>query len=420
MTFLSHPSLANDTFNRAHPKACRLQPIPKISAPVSAQPIYRKLQCACGGSCPRCSGHDESTHEVSHSTSLPSAINEALSSSGQPLDIETRALMEPRFGYDFSSVRVHDGDAAARSAAAIHARAYAVGQDVVFGAGEWSPVTTAGQRLLAHELTHVAQQAEGAPPMIRRALVLEDEPPPTGDFWKNEVASPSDTFWKNDLGPGGEAIPLEEPNKAPGCDEVCGNSPDKCVQEPGEKCDDKMTKKVADAWTTASWQLALAKEAMGAETLSSTTKTSLKNNFNWSSGTSPTDLPTTVLTNINTAITKMSDNLCIKCATECPEGAKAQIYRARGQNCLGSNCFRICPNFTADDTHVLIHELFHRVVSSVDDLYRGQSGYPPPPPIAVKMPDCYASLIDDVAPIAAAKKAAKDAAAEEKKAAEKK
>jgi hypothetical protein len=159
---------------------------------------------------------------------------------------------------------------------------------------------------------------------------------------------------------------------------------------------------------------------MAESPLSATTLTSLKNNFKWSTGSSPANLPSTVATNIDTAITKQADNLCIKCATECSEGGKAQIYRARGQNCLGSNCFRICPSFTANDTHVLIHELFHRVVSSVEDLYRGQSTYPPEPPTALKMPDCYASLIDDVAPIAAAKKAAADAAAEEKKDAGKK
>ena len=400
-------------------------------SPLHQNTIQRKANCACGGGCPRCNSESEGVkvqaklaisspgdhfeQEADHiadqvmrmpnpevqrefnggsdgATAISAELNESrilrqangygatrqvvsdLTSGlggGKPLDLESRRYFEPRFGRDFGDVRVHDGDAAARSAAAINARAYTIGRDIVLGAGEGSLSMTAGQRLMAHELTHVAQQAAGAPPMIRRALVLEDEPPPTGDFWKTEEESPPpDDFWKNDMDPGGGAIPLEEPNKAPGCDEVCGNSADKCVQEPGEKCDDKITKKVEEAWTTASWQLALAKDAMGAPSLSEATKKSLKSNFNWSSGNAPTDLPATVSTNINTAITKMSDNLCIKCATECPEGAKAQIYRARGQNCLGSNCFRICPNFTADDTHVLIHELFHRVVSSVEDLYR--------------------------------------------------
>jgi hypothetical protein len=108
------------------------------------------------------------------------------------------------------------------------------------------------------------------------------------------------------------------------------------------------------------------------------------------------------LTNLSTASTKMEDNLCLKCLKECPKGASAQIARARGVSCLGSNCFRICPNFTENDTHVLLHELFHRVVSSFEDLYRGQAGYPPPPSMALKMPDCYVSLIDDTTAAAAA------------------
>ena len=67
--------------------------------------------------------------------------------------------MEPRFGHDFSEVRVHSDARAAESARAVNALAYTVGPDVVFGAGEYAPGTIAGRRLLAHELTHVVQQA---------------------------------------------------------------------------------------------------------------------------------------------------------------------------------------------------------------------------------------------------------------------
>jgi hypothetical protein len=66
--------------------------------------------------------------------------------------------MEPRFGLDFSQVRVHTGELAAASAQAVNARAYAVGQDIVFGAGQLSTGKLASHHLLAHELTHVAQQ----------------------------------------------------------------------------------------------------------------------------------------------------------------------------------------------------------------------------------------------------------------------
>jgi outer membrane protein OmpA-like peptidoglycan-associated protein len=70
--------------------------------------------------------------------------------------------MEPRFGHDFSQVRVHADARAADSARALNALAYTVGQDTVFGAGRYAPGTAEGRRLLAHELAHVLQQAEGS------------------------------------------------------------------------------------------------------------------------------------------------------------------------------------------------------------------------------------------------------------------
>lgn len=92
----------------------------------------------------------------------PPVVQDLLRSSGQPLDAATRAQMEPRFGQDFSCVQVHNDPQAVASARAINARAYTVGSHVVFGGGQYAPETKAGQRLLAHELTHVVQQRGGA------------------------------------------------------------------------------------------------------------------------------------------------------------------------------------------------------------------------------------------------------------------
>lgn len=83
-----------------------------------------------------------------------------MSSPGQPLDAGTRAFMEPRFGQDFSQVRVHTDAKAAESTQAVNAVAYTVGRNVVFGAGQYAPGTSEGRRLMAHELTHVVQQGE--------------------------------------------------------------------------------------------------------------------------------------------------------------------------------------------------------------------------------------------------------------------
>jgi hypothetical protein len=69
--------------------------------------------------------------------------------------------MEPRFGHDFSQVRVHADSKAAESAKAVIARAYAVGQHVVIGEGQPTSETSAARHLLAHELAHVVQQSRG-------------------------------------------------------------------------------------------------------------------------------------------------------------------------------------------------------------------------------------------------------------------
>jgi hypothetical protein len=84
-------------------------------------------------------------------------------SGGQPLDSPTRAFFEPRFGYDFSRVRIHADDKAAESAKSIGALAYTVGSNITFGGGRYQPSGHEGRRLLAHELTHVVQQGHATP-----------------------------------------------------------------------------------------------------------------------------------------------------------------------------------------------------------------------------------------------------------------
>jgi hypothetical protein len=88
---------------------------------------------------------------------VPAIVHEVLRSPGQPLDAATRAFMEPRFGRDFSTVRVHADANAAKAASSVNARAFAASQSIVFGAGEYAPETESGGKLLAHELTHVVQ-----------------------------------------------------------------------------------------------------------------------------------------------------------------------------------------------------------------------------------------------------------------------
>ncbi len=92
------------------------------------------------------------------SAEAPPIVHDVLRSPGQPLDPAARAFMEPRFGYDFSRVRVHADSQAAKSAEAINAQAYTVGSNIVFGSNQGGAENLSHQRLLAHELAHVVQQ----------------------------------------------------------------------------------------------------------------------------------------------------------------------------------------------------------------------------------------------------------------------
>jgi Domain of unknown function (DUF4157) len=157
----------------------------RVSAQVMRAP-EPKLQrtCPCGGGCPRCQSeqpgqgqeraHTEHAHSSEHGASaVPHIVHEVLRSPGQPLDSTTRAFMEPRFGQDFSHVRVHTDERAAESARAVNALAYTVGSHLVFNRGQYEPGSQSGKRLLAHELTHVTQQSETP----QQAGALRRQPP---------------------------------------------------------------------------------------------------------------------------------------------------------------------------------------------------------------------------------------------------
>lgn len=173
--------------------------------------------CACGGGCPRCrakaaapggpalsqpaDAHEREAEAVAarivagghapgvsaRGVGLQRAPRDApvprapggldgggLRSPSRPLDAATRRFMEAGFGHDFGAVRVHAGSEAARSAAGVAARAYTLGNHIVFGPGEYAPASTAGRRLLAHELAHVVQQSAGTGPFaLQRAPTLQ-------------------------------------------------------------------------------------------------------------------------------------------------------------------------------------------------------------------------------------------------------
>ncbi|HME38793.1 MAG TPA: DUF4157 domain-containing protein [Steroidobacteraceae bacterium] len=94
-----------------------------------------------------------------HGGDAPGIVHQVLRSEGQALDSGTRSFFEPRFGLDFSHVRVHTDPMAAQSARAVGARAYAVNNRIVFAAGQYQPSSALGRGLLAHELAHTAMSA---------------------------------------------------------------------------------------------------------------------------------------------------------------------------------------------------------------------------------------------------------------------
>jgi uncharacterized protein DUF4157 len=199
------------------------QPAQALSAKPESV-LQHKCACGThtigGGSCDKCreagQGLQRSAINSSPLPTAPPIVHDVLNSPGRALDSITRAYMEARFSdlgrvsahrssapqfartdgiavgptndqfeqeaddvaasvarasyptarsssrryYDFSRVRVHADSSAAESARAVGARAYTVGEDLVFGAGEYAPHTETGRSLLAHELTHVVQQRQ--------------------------------------------------------------------------------------------------------------------------------------------------------------------------------------------------------------------------------------------------------------------
>src|SRR4051812_24888601 len=98
---------------------------------------------------------DEARAAAPAQAALGGASNHAIAQlhqGGAPLDPQVRAEMEARFGEDFAAVRVHDDPGAQASAAALGAKAYTMGNDIVFGADRYAPQGGSGKRLLAHEL----------------------------------------------------------------------------------------------------------------------------------------------------------------------------------------------------------------------------------------------------------------------------
>jgi hypothetical protein len=166
-------------------------------------PLQRK--CACGGEggakgeCEDCKAKKMLQRKAAgpaQNSEAPPIVHEVLNTPGQPLDRTTRNFFEHRFGYDFSRVRLHTGTSASESAESVNALAYTVGNHVVFGAGQYSPATAAGRRLVAHELAHTMQQehAESTGGLRNSSMIARQAKPDAEAGQNDSEDQPKDTF----------------------------------------------------------------------------------------------------------------------------------------------------------------------------------------------------------------------------------
>jgi hypothetical protein len=161
------------------PKAARLDPQP-TSQQVSAAAMGRTdaLDAAAVLGLQRMVGNAGTGAALEEG---PSPVHGVIKSGGEPLAPDVRADMESRLGHDFGDVRLHTDSAANESAKSVNAHAYTVGSNVVFQRDKYDPSSSAGKTMLAHELTHVVQQRQGA---------VDGTPAPGGI----KVSDPSDRF----------------------------------------------------------------------------------------------------------------------------------------------------------------------------------------------------------------------------------
>ena len=139
-------------------KQSTAHPIMKLQQSAGNQAVQRLLRSSYIQQKLSDSSSRDQIEQQSASTKGVESQIDSFKGGGQPLPPTLRAYFEPRFGHDLSEVRIHAGAQAAEAAQSIDAQAFTVGQDVAFAAGQYSPETDEGKRLLAHELTHVIQQ----------------------------------------------------------------------------------------------------------------------------------------------------------------------------------------------------------------------------------------------------------------------
>ncbi|WP_221269337.1 DUF4157 domain-containing protein [Mucilaginibacter sp. X5P1] len=168
-------------------------PDPSVKQPGFFKPAINPLQRKCH----ECEEDDKKLHRKESSTGevhADSQLNSyvsSLGSTGQSMSSTARQFFEPRFGYNFSSVKLHTDSVAAKSAQSINALAYTSGNNIVFNTNQYSPESDSGKKLIAHELTHVVQQGLTNQSIQRQLDPLDGGLPP-GGLPQQPQAQPTD------------------------------------------------------------------------------------------------------------------------------------------------------------------------------------------------------------------------------------
>lgn len=167
---------------RSHLLPARPASIPAAPArsPLSIGSVHSPLEREADAMAERVAGGSRQSTPRSADLSFseaPLQVHQARASAGRPLDHATRSSMEPSFGADLSSVRIHTDAVAAAATDSVQAKACAVGRDIFFNSGRYDPQSGEGKRLLAHELSHTVQQSGGSTGRLSSSgLALHREP----------------------------------------------------------------------------------------------------------------------------------------------------------------------------------------------------------------------------------------------------
>jgi hypothetical protein len=306
------------------------------------------------------------------SMEAPPIVHDVLRSPGQPLDAASRAVMEPRFGYDFSRVRVHTDARAAKSAEAVNAQAYAVGSNIVLGANQSGTGNSSNQRVLAHELAHVVQQDGRSAGGSLKVAPANDSAEGAADRAADEALS------------GGR---VSNPTKASGRLQRLGANP---------ACTPTQAKDLHQAVFNANSWVGKALKALAATPLAPKTLTALQHNFG-AAGTAAN--AGTIAANLRAGQSDMTSDpiSCTNAATD------ASCSAAGGAHCgdtptAGGHAFNICTDVTlaTNDANFragcVLHEAMHAsnaTMGAATDSYSGwfghssaTAGYPGPNPMA--------------------------------------